>query len=122
VATKIAQLDQNAQPVREELAMTHLPVEHAESTDGIEDNVTSRGLHPPKFPLMCSTDSKEDDDLLAFSDEILHREVHIGIGIMDPEHVFPKALSPRFPVGGRGRMHRMRGDEFVKDIQVSCPE
>jgi hypothetical protein len=66
VATKAAQLDQNAKPVREELAMTHLSVEHSEPNDGCNHHVTTSGLHPTKVPLMCATDSPEGDDVFAF--------------------------------------------------------
>jgi len=68
---------------------------------------------------MCATQSPEGGDVLAFSDEIIYREEDMRESIMEPEHVFPKALSPRFSVGNRGRMHHMRGDQFVKNVQVS---
>jgi hypothetical protein len=75
---------------------------------------------------MCPTHRPEGHDSVFLSDEIVNRKVHIGIGVPEPAYVLPKALPSRFPAIGhrlvRRNMHRMRGDEFVKETQVSCSE
>ncbi len=126
VATKAAKLGQNAKPVRMYLEFTHLSVDHSESTDGTKHNITTSSLYPKKFPLMCPTHRPEGNDSISLSDEIINCEMHISVGIMEPDNVLPKTFSSWFPAVAyrfvNWNMHRIRGDEFVKEMQVSCPE